>query len=252
MSESSSLERKNYLEEEDDDDSDFDSHGRIKYSKEEDDYMDYPIILIGWEIEQGRDIANEDLKFLIEEHSSWRALEPRQRIFYIEKELSTRRREIEKRIYTQFMAITSSIEVPPKDWTEEIYHDIIEELLNCIEREQISPLVKPPKKGSRTWEEWVNIFITYVIVHNYSYSDAEKEFIKKKDVYPQELLKNWRIGSDGRDLALRNLYYTCKRLDKLSDNRSNKSTSSSRIICRKCGTEGHIAKHCRNTVSKTG
>ncbi|KAI5137970.1 hypothetical protein NEAUS04_0115 [Nematocida ausubeli] len=165
------------------------------------------------DIEHGRTVAQRDLKMFSLAFPEWRDLEPRGKLFLIMKELSTRRGPRAKRINAPLHTLIYSDGTPLEEWTEEFYDEVIEDLLQRIERERKSPLGNVPKKGNNTWYEWFAGFSVYLWQGTYSFEDVAVEFQLKTMVYPRSFSEIWLMSPRTFADALRRLLLECKRLD---------------------------------------
>ncbi|KAI5163001.1 hypothetical protein NEAUS03_2174 [Nematocida ausubeli] len=214
--------------------------------------MAYLITLGLWDIEHGRNTAELDLEILSEQHPEWRSLEPRIRIFYLQKELSKRKGEIAKRVHAYLEILIYGVGIPLKEWNEQIYDKVVEGLLKYIERERKSALEKVPKKGSSTWEEWFIRFAGHLWHAVYSFEDIAKEFQSKTEIYPRGFSEVWELEPRTVDNALRRLCLECMRQDGMYRTvlGHTRHKPASKHVCKKCGIPGHAAKHCRKSKAR--
>ncbi|KAI5159107.1 hypothetical protein NEAUS03_0020 [Nematocida ausubeli] len=208
-------------------------------------------------LKQGSKKSREHLDFMNAFVPQWLAQSPVQKMLFIDHELSRRKENIEKRIYSLLEFYIHNVGISIIDLTQEQYDTTIEKLHGFIEDERESPLVNPPLKGKGTWLVWLKNFMSYVVLTRYNWEDVEVEFLKEYTRYPQQFLEIWREKPQNILEGFRSLHNLCLLLDKIEqkehqNNDSKKKNVSSRLTCRLCGIVGHIAKNCRRTSNKDG
>ncbi|KAI5132493.1 hypothetical protein NEAUS07_1378 [Nematocida ausubeli] len=242
MTKSNILKRKTQLEADSDDSSD--QHSAEMHSGNNGSTTEILTHLKRLPLKNGSESSRR--KFLMMEVcvSEWAGLSPCQKMFFIEEELSSRSETIEKRIYTLFKFHIASVGIPFENWTKELYEEAIEILHTLIDKERVSPLVKPPRKGKGTWIAWFEKFMPYVTYTPYSWEEVRIELTRKYTTYHAALLVAWQQEEKTTTAGLKNLYAECLRLDEL-EMREPQTRDSSGLTCRQCGIVGHMAKNCR-------
>ncbi|KAI5160525.1 hypothetical protein NEAUS03_1173 [Nematocida ausubeli] len=197
-------------------------------------------------LQKGSEKARHRLEMMDYCIPRWSALEPGQKIFFIDEELSSRRNSVEKRIYIQFQSYIANFGTPFRNWENTDYDAAIQELLSYIDNEKVSQFVNPPQKGNGSWAHWFNRFLPYVLYTPYSWEEVETEFTKNYNAYPQEFLEAWKFKNKNKDDALKRLYLNCIRIDELArkkkDNAKNKKQNAKsfeknhkpQMVCKKC------------------
>ncbi|EHY66952.1 hypothetical protein NERG_00592 [Nematocida ausubeli] len=188
----------------------------------------------------------------------WPNLTASQKIFFLRKGLEKRSGDLEKRIYFVFHSFVSEVGVSLKDWTDELYEQIIEVLIQAADKERISPLTtgrKPPRTDDEAWDRthteelWLYKFLGYITYNLYTYDDVEMEFTKLHTIYPRSFLEVWKTGKGNKETAFRNLWLECKRLDEVANSlkgkKDGKGNHPTTIECSFCGKTGHKSQVCK-------
>ncbi|KAI5163518.1 hypothetical protein NEAUS03_2334 [Nematocida ausubeli] len=190
--------------------------------------------------------------------TKWANSTASQKMFFLRRGLEKRSGDLEKRIYFLFESFVSKVGVSLGNWTDELYEQTIEMLIQAADKERISPLTtgrKPPRTDDEAWnrahpeELWFYKFQGYITYNLYTYSDIEIEFTKLHNIYPRSFLETWKTGEGDMETAFRNLWLECKRLDEvansLKDKRDDKGNHSTIIECNFCGKTGHKSHVCK-------
>ncbi|KAI5167520.1 hypothetical protein NEIRO03_2306 [Nematocida sp. AWRm78] len=206
---------------------------------------------------------------------SWKNINPRYKIAILRNELTHRSGPIEAIMVKELRSLIATVSPSsPKEWTEELWNQVWEWILQVAEQNRPSPVADLPcfkeflqmiEKGS--YLAWCATMIgqtTAPIV--WSAADIALEFTIRKDIYPANFLEIWRVGGENRDKAYHCLWEECARLDqqrksncsemanqkKRKERRHTGSRNQGResfFNCHRCGLTGHRARDCRRGIS---
>ncbi|OAG32906.1 hypothetical protein NEIG_02291 [Nematocida sp. ERTm5] len=206
---------------------------------------------------------------------SWKNINPRYKIAILRNELTRRSGSIEATMVRELRSLIATVSPSsPEEWTEELWNQIWERILQIAEQARPSPVADLPcfkeflrmtEKGS--YLDWCAMMIGQTMAPAIRpIADIALEFAIRKAIYPANFSEIWRMGGENRDEANRCLWEECARLDQQRErNRSemanrkerkerrhvstNHQGHGSSFSCHRCGLAGHRARDCRRDIS---
>ncbi|KAI5165707.1 hypothetical protein NEIRO02_0621 [Nematocida sp. AWRm79] len=235
---------------------------------------DVGAVLRRMDLRKGRGPVEQALSLLATSPYTWTDWSAHAKLMHWLFEIGSRPESETGDIAIESQAQVTRMDKLPEDWTNEDWKEFIEYMLDYIENEKQSVLVKPPRiqdfcaMRAQQYQIWAAMFITYIEEHRYTHQQILTDIIRFPMNYPPEIKALWTSTEGDLNTARKELRKLCKLIDtqwaetraamgrrpeeQRGRNQKRRDTRDSRQkftgSCNYCHKIGHKEVACRKKV----